>query len=156
MTGEWREAEPKDASVIVQWFATHADARQWGGPDVPDPWTGDWLATEFTGGDRYRVLMAEGPAAIFALRPAPDGDSMHLRRMAVAPALRGTGLATAVLMEARRLALEAGAARLTLNVYGSNGVAQAVYRRDGFLVEARLPAPEDASGYRLFMYRPLV
>ena len=58
------------------------------------------------------------------------GDVARLGRMAVERDLRGRGLGTAILREAERAALDAGARRISLHAQLS---ARSLYDRDGYI-----------------------
>lgn len=115
----------------------------WSGAETPFPVSAEWLATEFRRtGQTYFVLTdepdAEGerppPVGIFGLRWRPREQRAHLMRVALAPEMRGMGLAKPMLKAAERIAQARGAERLTLNVYGSNTSAQKAYEAAGFFV----------------------
>jgi ribosomal protein S18 acetylase RimI-like enzyme len=85
-----------------------------GGPSV-------WFAT---------VTQGAGTAAVG--RCVVDGRWAGFAAIAVAPAHRRTGLATAVMAELARAALAEGAAAAYLQVETDNAPARALYRRLGF------------------------
>jgi ribosomal-protein-alanine N-acetyltransferase len=60
------------------------------------------------------------------------GDDVELQRIAVAPAYRRRGLASALLAEVESVALAAGGARLLLEVRDDNATATAFYESRGF------------------------
>jgi ribosomal-protein-alanine N-acetyltransferase len=60
------------------------------------------------------------------------GDDVELQRIAVAPAYRRRGLASALLAEVESVALAAGGARLLLEVRDDNATAIAFYESRGF------------------------
>jgi ribosomal-protein-alanine N-acetyltransferase len=67
------------------------------------------------------------------------GDVAELQRIAVAPASRRTGLASALLAAARDLGRRGGADRLLLEVRAGNAGALAFYAARGFVAIDRRP-----------------
>ncbi len=72
--------------------------------------------------------------AITTLKPEMlSGEpSAHLEALAVASKAQGKGIAGALINASERAAAEAGALSITLNVFGLNKRARAVYARAGF------------------------
>jgi [ribosomal protein S18]-alanine N-acetyltransferase len=68
------------------------------------------------------------------------GDDAELQRIAVAPAHRRAGLASALLAEVEQRAAAEGADRLLLEVREDNAPALAFYRARGFAEVGRRPA----------------
>jgi ribosomal-protein-alanine N-acetyltransferase len=66
-------------------------------------------------------------------------DEMHINNLAVAPAHRRAGVATALLTHVLREGVRLGATRATLEVRRSNAVARQVYERFGFTIVAVRP-----------------
>ena len=60
-------------------------------------------------------------------------DQLHVLNIAVDPGLRRGGIATALLLEAARQALEIGLSEMTLEVRRSNDSGRAFYDRHGFI-----------------------
>ena len=109
----------------------------WGGPETPDPLRAEWLDAEFERAGRDYFVLTEGenaPIGVFGVRWFARERRAHLIRVGLAPSMRGLGLAKPMLKAAERLARERGAARLTLNVYGSNEPAQRAYEAAGYFV----------------------
>ena len=76
-------------------------------------------------------------------------DELHINTLAVAPAARRQGMATAILRHAIAEAAASGATRATLEVRASNTAALGLYQRLGFHVAATrrgyyAKPPEDA------------
>ena len=109
----WRESS----------FAIDFEARR--------PWLMERLAAHRAAGGAIVVgLDADGqPAGFVAIDPATG----YLDQLCVAPAQKGSGLAGALLAEARRLA----AGPIELDVNEANARARAFYAREGFIVVAR-------------------
>jgi ribosomal-protein-alanine acetyltransferase len=103
--------------------------------DTGGPWTAadyERIARgEFP--DRLCLVAEEPPGRIggvlLASLVVPDAEILNV---AVDPALRRKGIATALMAEGARLMAEAGAWRLTLEVRASNVPAQGLYTRLGF------------------------
>ena len=68
----------------------------------------------------------------------PDGD-WYIQAVAVDPANRGEGIGSKLLDHAERLASDAGARRLALDVDVENDAARRLYERRGMVVEATSP-----------------
>jgi ribosomal protein S18 acetylase RimI-like enzyme len=148
---ERRQALPGDADEIVCWFSSAAEATLWGGPQVPAPLTSQWLAQEFERGGYWVWLGADGkPQGVFGLVFLED-NLVHLARFALAPDLRGRGLARGCLEEIKNLARSLGAERLSLGVYGSNRIAIHIYKTMGFHLAGERAATEDPSGVSFMM-----
>lgn len=73
-----------------------------------------------------------GYAGLWFVRD-PDGDQAHVTNVAVAPARRRTGVATALLCELADRAIGRGCVSWTLEVRASSIGAQELYRRFGFV-----------------------
>lgn len=109
----------------------------------PDPWTPAMYFDELARPGSRRWLVAEsrdrvlGFAGIW-IAEAADSEGRHAESVAhvldiaVRSDLRGHGLGRALLAAAMNEALEAGAARMTLEVRPSNTSAVALYERAGF------------------------
>jgi ribosomal-protein-alanine N-acetyltransferase len=106
-----------------------------------NPWSRDALVWELRNSDvtwvhllrddRERLLAFSVCWVIF--------DELHINTLAVSPAARRTGLATALLRQVIAEAAAAGATRATLEVRASNSAALGLYARLGFHVEAQRP-----------------
>jgi ribosomal-protein-alanine N-acetyltransferase len=79
----------------------------------------------------YLVAEVDGSVVAHAVASAA-GDDAELQRIAVAPAHRRSGLASALLLEVERGAVDGGATRLLLEVREDNLTALAFYRARGF------------------------
>ncbi|GAP66208.1 acetyltransferase, GNAT family [Mizugakiibacter sediminis] len=87
--------------------------------------------------EHSRVALRDGaPCALCLL--ARRGDTMRIAAMGVVPAARGAGLGRLLLDEAIAVAREQRAARLLLEVLGSNAVARRLYERAGLRPRRRL------------------
>jgi ribosomal-protein-alanine N-acetyltransferase len=87
----------------------------------------------------YLVAEADGTVVGHAVASAA-GDVAELQRIAVAPAYRRSGVASALLAEVARRALADGALRLLLEVREDNAAARAFYEAHGFGEVGRRPA----------------
>ena len=116
-----RQAGRTDLAAVVALEEELFGADAWSAPAVAE------ALAEVVGAGRH-VLAAEVDhrvAGYAVLRVA--GDVADLERIAVAPAHRRTGLATALLAGVRDLARQAGAQRLLLEVSEANAGARAFY-----------------------------
>jgi hypothetical protein len=48
-----RTSRSEDAQTIIGWFSTHQEAIIWGGSEVPEPLTANWLAQQFLDPKRH-------------------------------------------------------------------------------------------------------
>jgi putative acetyltransferase len=123
-------------------------------PALIDLWAAAWIATglaiDFDArrawiDDRLRTLRAKGDMIIVGLgadcRPAGfvtiDPSGGYLDQLCVAPAERGSGLASSLLDEAKRHAPSV----VELDVNEANSRARRFYEREGFLVVGRGVSP---------------
>jgi putative acetyltransferase len=119
-----------------------------------DVWAAAWSATglpiDFKArrawiDERLRTLRADGAEIVVGLdasdKPAGfvtiDPNSGYLDQLCVAPAERGSGLALALLGEAKRRS----PAMVELDVNEANGRARRFYEREGFSVVGRGTSP---------------
>jgi ribosomal-protein-alanine N-acetyltransferase len=106
----------------------------------PAPWPASAYRYELNKNDlsNYLVLRIEGNARADARVVAYGGfwlivDEGHISTLAVDPAWRGRGLGEWMLVILIETAILRGAGELTLEVRASNQVAQALYRKYGFV-----------------------
>ena len=148
---ERRKARAADAVFIFPWFSSHLDAVMWAGPKVANPLTVEWLAAEFKSAVHWVwVDEDDTPQAMFKLIDKGEGRA-HLTRFAVAPAMRGKGLARGLVQEIADEAYEAGADYLTLNVYDANSHARRIYDQLGFKVVEQNDSTGDPGGPSVHM-----
>jgi putative acetyltransferase len=119
-----------------------------------DVWAAAWSATglpiDFEArrawiDDRLRALRADGAEIVVGLdasdKPAGlvtiEPNSGYLDQLCVAPAERGSGLATALLNEAKRRS----PGMVELDVNEANGRARRFYEREGFSIVGRGVSP---------------
>ena len=81
--------------------------------------------------------------AVGTVSAIDQGDEVYVRSMAVTPASRGTGVASALLDTVTLFALECGAHRMRLSTTPFLHAAIRLYERDGF---RSLPEPLDLHG----------
>jgi ribosomal protein S18 acetylase RimI-like enzyme len=152
-----RDARLSDAETVVGWFSDYPAARSWGGPAVPDPLTADWLRLEMLDTShvyRSAVLSAvDNVVGFCGLQLVLSEHRVHVRRLAAAPHRRRAGVGRQLLEDAAELGSRLKMRRLTLNVYGANTSAMAVYERLGWRYLGSSPDPEDTSGLRHNMER---
>ena len=108
---------PCDAAALAMLHAAAFD----------DSWSADWIG---------RLLAQPGTFAIraeggFILVRSAGGEAEVLT-LAVAPAARRRGIASILIVEAAKCALEAGARRLFLEVSDANEPAKSLYTCAGF------------------------
>jgi ribosomal-protein-alanine N-acetyltransferase len=105
-----------------------------------EPWPEHALRQELTGNRLARYLVAErerrvvGYAGVWLMV-----DEAHITTFGVLPDARRTGVGARMLLAVADLALELGAARLTLEVRPTNAPARRLYERFGFAEVGRRP-----------------
>jgi [ribosomal protein S18]-alanine N-acetyltransferase len=116
-----------------------------------NPWPRETLVWELENSDVTRAyLLRDDSGAVAAFCVCwVIFDELHINTLAVAPAARRRGLATALLRHVMADAAASGATKATLEVRASNTAALALYGRHGFRVAATRPGyyvkpPEDA------------
>ena len=103
-----------------------------------NPWPRETLVWELENSDVTRAYVLKedtGGMAAFCLCWVIF-DELHINTLAVAPAARRRGLATALLRHVIADAAAAGATRATLEVRASNAAALGLYGQLGFRVAA--------------------
>jgi ribosomal-protein-alanine N-acetyltransferase len=116
-----------------------------------NPWPRETLVWELENSDVTRAyLLRDASGAVVAFCVCwVIFDELHINTLAVAPAARRRGMATAILRHVMSEAAASGATKATLEVRASNTAALALYQRLGFRVAATRPGyyvkpPEDA------------
>jgi ribosomal-protein-alanine N-acetyltransferase len=102
-----------------------------------DPWTADAFRS-MIGQAHVMTMVAEQSAQVVGYSVAwAVGDEAELANLAVAPALRGTGVAKRLLDHLLADLDARGGANVYLEVRDSNAAAQALYRSRGFVSAGR-------------------
>ncbi|MEJ7832092.1 MAG: GNAT family N-acetyltransferase [Nocardioides sp.] len=127
-----RDAGPDDVAAIAVLEAANLGSDAWSPALVADGVTGG-LPTI-----RYLVAEVDGAVGGYAVASIV-ADLSELQRIAVTPARRRTGLASALLDAVVGAALDDGADRLLLEVRESNSGALAFYADRGFVEVDRRP-----------------
>jgi len=97
--------------------------------DVPS--AGAFSAFLARNGGFCRVAKEDG-VVVGALLASFDGMRGYFYRLAVSRAFRRRGIAAGMVAEATRALREAGADRINLHVFDSNGSAKAFWERQGY------------------------
>ncbi len=105
----------------------------------PDAWSAASVTEELTG-PRRRAWVAECEGLAGYAVSSYAGDLADLQRVAVDPAHRGRGVATALVRTLLEAARDDGAERVLLEVAADNAPAIALYGRHGFAEIDRRPA----------------
>ncbi len=102
-----------------------------------NPWTREMYLAEFEHRDVSRVLVARDDQAriVGFCSFWRVLDEVHINNLAVLPARRGEGIASAILSHLIRDADASGANRLLLEVRRSNAAALRLYGHFGFVVQ---------------------
>ncbi len=105
----------------------------------PTPWSRATFESELDqvrGGSREYLVARRGRAVLgyagLWIVPDPGGDQAHVTNVTVDPAHRREGVATALLVELARRAIDRGCVAWTLEVRVSSTGAQELYRSFGF------------------------
>ena len=106
----------------------------------PTPWSERAFISELTQNAYARYVVAlRGEAVVGYGGMWLILDEAHITNIAVHPADRRQGLGDAILTELERRARAHGCHSMTLEVRPSNGVAQRLYRRHGFMPRGLRP-----------------
>jgi RimJ/RimL family protein N-acetyltransferase len=155
---------PEDASALLSWAASPDELLQWAGPRFRFP-LDEWQLEEYAedvGEHRHLVsaVTCESGAVVghVELRILREHDLGQVGRVAVAPAARGCGVATAMLdWLAARAFDELALHRLELVVFSFNEPARRCYSRIGFREEGLARHARKASnGYWDIVYMALL
>lgn len=111
---------------------------------TPRPAADAGVFNERRGPDQFLVAERGGRLVGFIRQVPPTAlaSNQHVRQiqgLAVDPAVRGRGIAQALVEAACAAARDGGARRMTLRVLGHNLPARRLYERCGFTVEGVLP-----------------
>ncbi len=98
----------------------------------PKPWSSALFEDELDRPGRAYLVARVGSTVVGYAGVLLLADDGHVATVAVEPERQGTGIATRLLLELVRTAVDLGANQLTLEVRVSNTRAQALYRRFGF------------------------
>ena len=106
-----------------------------------NPWSRETLVWELRNSDVTRAyLLRDGEERAVAFCVCwVIFDELHINTLAVDPAVRRQGMATALLRHVMADAAAAGAAKATLEVRASNAAALGLYERLGFRVAGKRP-----------------
>src|SRR5262249_51849726 len=141
--GDWvrdelrvHRAEPDDApaigAVLAAAFAEHREQYTTAAAyaaTVPDPAT---LAARFGEGPMWVAVRAE--QVVGTISAVPDGATLHLRSLGVAPPARRAGVGDMLITRATEWAFPTGFDRLSLDTTPFLLAAQRLYSRHGFRV----------------------
>lgn len=98
----------------------------------PRPWTLRLFQDELERSGRHYVVARTGSTVVGFAGVLMIADDGHVATVAVDPTRQGEKIATRLMLELVRGALDLGANQLTLEVRTSNARAQSLYRRFGF------------------------
>lgn len=99
----------------------------------PRPWSERLFTDELERRGRSYLVARVGADVVGYAGVLMIADDGHVATVSVDPAWQGLGIATRLLVELVRRAVELGAAQLTLEVRMSNERAQRLYQRFGFV-----------------------
>ena len=108
------------------------------------------------GGRNYLAWLAGAPVGMASGVPGNEPGTVDLMSMYVAPAVRGRGVADALLEAVESWGLHRGASRLCLAVRANNLRARRVYERHGLVLTGEAPRSTPAESLELVMCKDLV
>lgn len=121
-----RPATPADTAAVAALERDNLGVDAWSESLIADGVAGDLPTVSYLVAEHDGVLVGHAVASVVA-------DIAELQRIAVAPAHRRTGLASALLAAVVAQARAAGADRLLLEVREDNAAALAFYAARGFV-----------------------
>jgi ribosomal-protein-alanine N-acetyltransferase len=120
-----------------------------------DAWSSGQIESELSSATR-RVVVAEEDGRVIGYGViAVAGDAADLMRIVVPEPNRRSGVASALLGELHRAAVQEGAVRMLLEVAASNSAALALYRARGYAEIARRRSYYASGGDALILERQL-
>lgn len=153
-----------DFGALITWAPSPDELLQWAGPNFSFPLDEQQL-TDYaaTAGDRCRIVSGaisktDAVVAHAELNILPEHNLGQVRRVAVAPEMRGRGIGLALVRWLTGLAFdELGLHRLELVVFSFNHSARRCYKRAGFEQEGYAHDARKASdGYWDLVYMALL
>jgi RimJ/RimL family protein N-acetyltransferase len=153
-----------DADALISWASSADELLQWSGPNFSFPLDRQQVADyAATAGEHRRIVSGEVPDANEVVAHAelsilPEHELGQIRRVAVAPQMRGHGVGLALITWLLELAFDhLGLHRLELVVFSFNEPARRCYERAGFREEGRARHARKASdGYWDLIYMALL
>lgn len=149
ITGLWlREFVEADDAEVSRWFADAGELRFFAGPRLRWPLdAGQWRSIRLDSSViAWTAVLGDDPTPVgHAEMVRESAVVVRLARLAVAPPLRGQGIARAVMSQLIQLCRDAGFVRVTLATHPDNTMAIRTYRTFGF-EPARDPATSSAPG----------
>ena len=97
-----------------------------------DDWTPQHLLEERPEKWQLSLIASRDGAPVGYAISSRRGDDVHIHHVVVDPMVRGAGLGRALLERVARLAVEAGAERVTLKAYHHNTEAIRLFERLGY------------------------
>ena len=122
-----------DYAALATWVTDAMACARWAGPLIRFPLDAATLPAALAIGDNTSYFLAKETALAFGQHRVIEAGGVHLGRIIVAPAMRGTGLGRVLVEQLITKALAAtSAGHVTLRVYRDNPQALALYRGFGF------------------------
>ncbi len=135
-----RPAQTHDYDVIASWIEDGRACARWAGPSLAFPFEPGSLAALLAKPDSHSLVLVDAADTVlgFAQFWKRDAQRVHLGRIIIDPAARGSGYGAVLCGRLMQQALAAtGLPVLSLRVYRDNPGALHLYQRLGFLpVEA--------------------
>lgn len=140
MMSELSPALLSDLDVVADWIGSERQARYWAGPRVTYPIDRERLPQQVEWSQALSFcLWSEGQTMGFGQILRKPARRLHLARLIVSPAHRGSGYGRALAVSLVDQALARGPGVVSLNVFADNTAAVELYRRIGFVAAEREP-----------------
>lgn len=146
-----RAATPADIPAIMTLAQQDATAAHWTSQEYLKIFKSDLLVQRYgLVGEENGEILGFAIARELQIQPVPESEpEWELENLAVAPAARRRGIATRLLDELLRMALDHGATNILLEARESNQAARALYRKWGAVESGRRPGyyqnPEESA-----------
>jgi len=160
----FRRFQPSDSDVLISWASSADELLQWSGPHFSFPLDKEQLHAYAKSASKRRQLISgvleetDTVVAHAELNLLPEHDLGQIRRVIVAPELRGQGIGRELVQWLVRLAfVSLRLNRLELVVFDFNQRARHCYESAGFEEEGRARQARRASdGYWDLIYMALL
>lgn len=153
---EFGPATDADLGRLEGWFESALAARRWGGPAIRYPFAPGRLREDIRFADIDSFALRNRSADLLAFGQVYERHGrIHLARLVVDPARRGSGLGHRLLAEMLRAGRERYLlTEYSLYVYADNAAAMALYHGAGFR-EAAAPVGDARLADCLYLVRPV-
>ena len=150
VTLRFQSVDASRLKAVARWVNSAEECREWAGPGVGFPATGESVARDILAPDtsEYGLLDADRIVAFGQLIRRTAGR-IHLARLIVHPRRRGQGLGASLLQGLIAEARNRGADIVSLNVDPNNLPAVSIYARAGFTEAGAQPREDGMTAMEL-------